>query len=250
MAKGNVLHDWHAEILAMRSFNRFLADECADLAANVMGSIGQWVSWRQECEAFGRDKLDIDGEKEMHAPDQRFALQEDVSIHMYCSEAPCGDASMELTMAEQEDATPWTQSHSPASTDDAMMGRGRFDRLGVVRRKPARPDAPPTLSKSCSDKLALKQCTGLLSALTARLIWPGNVYLSTLVLPESQHVPEALERAFGADGRMRFVYHWRTSFFKALAYGAALASTVLSRRSCRWLETFADLVLFCLKANS
>ncbi|KAG6029845.1 hypothetical protein E4U41_000259 [Claviceps citrina] len=27
-ANGNVIHDWHAEVLAMRAFNRFLLDEC------------------------------------------------------------------------------------------------------------------------------------------------------------------------------------------------------------------------------
>lgn len=124
---------------------------------------------------------------------------------------------MELTMAKQEDATPWPSSMPPEQAvnghacsldrpSDAeatsLHGRGHFDQLGKVRRKPSRPDAPPTLSKSCSDKLALKQCTGLLSALTAQLIWPGNIYLLSLTIPESAYVPEACERAFGATGRM------------------------------------------------
>ena len=105
---------------------------------------------------------------------------------------------MELTMNAQQDATPW------AGTDSAglLNGRGHFSELGVVRRKPARSDAPLTLSKSCSDKLALKQCTSVLSALSNLLLSPRNAYLHELVLPASQHVREATARSFGPHGRM------------------------------------------------
>ncbi|GAB7340023.1 hypothetical protein MBLNU457_6527t2 [Dothideomycetes sp. NU457] len=110
-------------------------------------------------------------------------------------------------MNQQEDPTPWT-STKPTCKDgssETLLGRGYFSDLGVVRRKPSRPDAPITLSKSCSDKLALKQCTSMLSSVTASVIDPANAFLSTLVLPESQIVPKACQRAFGANGRMRLV---------------------------------------------
>ena len=187
LAKGNVLHDWHAEVLALRAFNRFLVDECADLARRGVGSRGRWVRWRRSGEGM--------------AP---FVLHDEVGIHMFCSEAPCGDASMELTMVGLEDCAPWIYS-SPAESELAeggMLGRGYFDQLGVVRRKPSRGDAPGTLSKSCSDKLAMKQCTGLLSGLVARLVEGRDVYLGTLVLPEGQCVRRACERAFGDGGRL------------------------------------------------
>ena len=63
-----------------------------------------------------------------------------------------------------------------------------------------------TLSKSCSDKLALKQCTSLLTGMTAAIIVPNNAYIDTLILPQSQYVPEACERAFGASGRMHSLH--------------------------------------------
>ncbi|KAK5736539.1 hypothetical protein LTR17_007358 [Elasticomyces elasticus] len=217
LANGNVLHDWHAEILAIRALNRWLLDECEELVRKGKEAESRWVAWRQE----------FDGEKSRSAqatavehplePDaakhqcsdadcgagedwqgQPFSLQDNVHIHLYVSDAPCGDASMELTMAAQPDSTPWTSQPS----EDDMLGRGNFDRLGVVRRKPARPDAPTTLSKSCSDKLAMKQCTSLLSGPVSLLIHSGNLYLETLVLPEGRYVPTAVERAFGAEGRM------------------------------------------------
>ena len=67
----------------------------------------------------------------------------------------------------------------------------------------ARPDSPPSLSKSCSDKLALKQCTSLLSSPTSLLFSPENAYLHSLILPLSQYVDSACNRAFGRTGRMR-----------------------------------------------
>ena len=69
----------------------------------------------------------------------------------------------------------------------------------------ARSDAPATLSKSCTDKLALKQCSSVLSSLTSILFHPRNVYLESLILPASQHVPKATTRAFGALGRMKLL---------------------------------------------
>jgi len=116
---------------------------------------------------------------------------------------------MELTMAAQEDASPWEvppvavldPSEEPVAA--SLPGRGYFSQLGVVRRKPARGDAPPTLSKSCSDKLALKQCTSLLSSVTSLFVSPENIYLETLILPESQYSAVACDRSFSAGGRMK-----------------------------------------------
>src|SRR6187402_1945264 len=118
---------------------------------------------------------------------------------------------MELTMAAQEDATPWdlppstnTSSHTPSSPTNTTVlhGRGYFSALGSVRRKPSRPDAPPTLSKSCSDKISLKQSTSLLSSISSLLISPDNIYIHSLILPSSQYSAVACTRAFSDSGRL------------------------------------------------
>lgn len=142
-----------------------------------------------------------------------FEIQPDVKFYMYCTCAPCGDASMELCMAAQEDATPWevTRSVDPSAADqnsphgETMLdGRAHFSLLGVVRRKPARMDAEATRSKSCSDKLALRQVSSLLSCETSLLVAPTeNAYLAGLVLPEDEISRVACDRAFGGNGRMR-----------------------------------------------
>ena len=121
-AKGLVLHDWHAEVLAMRAFNRYLLDECYLLAQSP---------------ATKSDILTRRSEHETSSPlaPQPFAIHVDVKMLMYCSEAPCGDASMELIMAKQEDASPWPVP-LPSETNAGLLGRGSFSELGVVRRKP------------------------------------------------------------------------------------------------------------------
>ncbi|KAH8597792.1 adenosine-deaminase [Bisporella sp. PMI_857] len=201
-AQGIVLHDWHAEVLAIRSLNRFLLNECYALATDKKPS-SEFIRFRTAEEKTGSHF-------------QPFALQDGIDLHMYCSEAPCGDASMELTMAAQEDSTPWEipqgsfdnitstniVNELTTSSEPALQGRSYFSLLGAVRRKPSRLDAPPTLSKSCSDKLALKQCTSLLSSSTSLLISPSSIYLSSITLPSSQHSSTACTRAFSASGRM------------------------------------------------
>lgn len=197
-ATGRILHDWHAEVLVIRAFNHFVLQECKAI-----------ITDGKESEYIRR----ISSATADEPPRERrhFCWREDVTLHMYCSEAPCGDASMELTISAQQDASPWESPLPPhlmpkgtseSTPELALLGRACFDQLGVVRRKPARADAPPSLSKSCSDKLALKQCTSLLGSPAALLVSPTGVYLSSLVLPESQFSAAACARCFSARGRL------------------------------------------------
>lgn len=130
---------------------------------------------------------------------------------------------MELCMAAQEDPTPWEiPLGAESKTDEAstiptlLNGRGYFSNLGVVRRKPSRADAESTLSKSCSDKLALRQVSSLLSYPTSLLVAPTDAaYIAGLVLPEEEISHVACNRAFGdgETGRMRELkgQHWGTN---------------------------------------
>jgi len=102
-------------------------------------------------------------------------------------------------MNAQHDATPWLPTELKV-----LPGREFFSRLGIVRRKPARRDAPVSMSKSCSDKLALKQCMSLLSSITSLFVAPTSAtYLHAMVLPHDQIIASGWTRAFSADlGRM------------------------------------------------
>ncbi|TVY25543.1 tRNA-specific adenosine deaminase [Lachnellula hyalina] len=233
-AQGVVLHDWHAEVLAIRSFNRFLLEECNSLALSKKKS-SEYVRVRDE---FERTDSQF----------QPFALKDGINLHMYCSEAPCGDASMELTMASQDDATPWSLPQSidtlspetphiaDSGQEPILHGRSYFSALGIVRRKPSRPDAPPTLSKSCTDKLSLKQSTSLLSSIASLLISPANIYIHTLVLPSSQLSTTAVTRAFSPSGRLEPLVgnQWEGGYsFKHFRILSTEKEFAFSRRSAK-----------------
>jgi hypothetical protein len=74
-AQGVTIHDWHAEILTIRSLNRVLLDECHELAKSYDES-NRFIRRRSREETT-----------ENHF--QPFALNDEISLHMYCSEAPC-----------------------------------------------------------------------------------------------------------------------------------------------------------------
>ena len=74
-AHGVTIHDWHAEILAIRSFNRSLLQECDFLFKS--NTVSNKIIRRRS-----RDE-----QTETHF--QPFALNDGISLHMYCSEAPC-----------------------------------------------------------------------------------------------------------------------------------------------------------------
>lgn len=233
--RGLVLHDCHAEILAIRAFNYWLLNECSGVLARER-NLDSYSNETQSPAA----KRNINGEATASPFVRRrrlntelpslsspswppFELQPDIKIYMYCTCAPCGDASMELCMAAQEDATPWeitrkapssggsdtdaseqAGSSSSSAVPILLDGRAHFSLLGVVRRKPARADAESTRSKSCSDKLALRQVSSLLSYETSLLVAPTeNAYLEGLILPEAEISRGACERSFGGTGRMK-----------------------------------------------
>ncbi|KAL4911219.1 adenosine deaminase/editase [Aspergillus multicolor] len=209
---GLVLHDCHAEILAMRAFNYWLISECRSvLEAEKQQQQQQPPNPGAMEEAtlpspFIRRRQQFS--KDSTLPP--FEIHPDIHIYMYCTCAPCGDASMELVMAAQEDATPWelptTSPSIPSSSTGPLSGRGHFSRLGVVRRKPARADAESTKSKSCSDKIALRQVSGLLSYASSLLVAvTENVYIRGLVMPEEEITETGCGRCFGGgvDGRMK-----------------------------------------------
>ncbi|PLN80836.1 hypothetical protein BDW42DRAFT_194196 [Aspergillus taichungensis] len=225
--KGLVLHDWHAEVLVMRAFNYWLLSECRGLlAAEFLSSeegehSSRFIRFRQRSRSQASRSTNPTSNQSPDSlyphPGPPFELQPDVKVYMYCTCAPCGDASMELCMAAQDDPTPWAtpdidaNAHLSPDPDDPgpkpeltlLDGRAHFSRLGVVRRKPSRADAVATKSKSCSDKLALRQVSSLLSCGSSLLVAATqNAYLEGIVLPDEEISREGCDRAFGDGGRM------------------------------------------------
>jgi tRNA-specific adenosine deaminase 1 len=161
---GKIVHDMHAEILALRLFNLFLLEECYKLEQGNSKFV----------EKFG----------------DKFKLRDEIRLVLYISEPPCGDASLAYSAKGEEG---WNEEPEK-KRQKVLRGRSFYGRVGAVRTKPGRSDSLITLSKSCSDKLCAKQELGLTNALTAPL-FPHNCYLDSIVVRDG--LKSDFDRCFG-----------------------------------------------------
>jgi len=154
--RGDALHDSHAEVIARRGAIRWLLEEVqrdaqaqgqnehpTSTPASVSVSKSAWVCARD---------------------DGLYVLRDNAHLWMYASTVPCGDASMGILAATQD---PEVSARMDAivrpllSPDAPSRGREGYARLGVLRTKPGRADAPRVLSMSCSDKIARWSVLGI-----------------------------------------------------------------------------------------
>ncbi|KAF8520072.1 adenosine deaminase/editase [Gautieria morchelliformis] len=177
-ANGDAVHDSHAEVLARRGAIRWLMEEICRCTRQA----SEWIEPKES---------------------GKWGLKASVSLHMYISTLPCGDASMRtLAAAPQDPAMAALKSTSPLPVPEenaAARGRDNYSLLGVLRTKPGRADSPPTLSMSCSDKIARWCVLGIQGALATHIL--DAVYVDELILgdvgPDSEEsVREDCERAF------------------------------------------------------
>ena len=192
--RGDTLHDSHAEVLARRGAVRWLYEEIRRCCAG--GDTSEWIQRR--------------------ASSGKYALNDGVELHMYISTIPCkhsqipyqntpltcflgGDASTRLLASTQLIQDPSmatlksTSSFAPLPPNAASRGRDNYALLGVLRTKPGRADSPPTISMSCSDKIASWCVLGTQGALASEVMQP--VYSRGLVVglddvPEEESVRE------------------------------------------------------------
>ncbi|KAJ4472103.1 adenosine deaminase/editase [Lentinula aciculospora] len=157
--QGEAVHDSHAEILARRGAIRWLLEEI--LHYRVGGS--QWI--------------------ERQAGVYRF--REGIHLHMYISTVPCGDASTRFLAASQDPEMASMKNSAAVSHDEGTAARGRnnYNLFNVLRTKPGRADSPPTLSLSCSDKIASWSWLGIQGAFGATFFTQG-IYIRKIVIGE------------------------------------------------------------------
>ncbi|KAK9767609.1 hypothetical protein K7432_002496 [Basidiobolus ranarum] len=201
---GDALHDSHAEVLARRGFNKYLLDQASIVAKGGSSDV------LKRCDKYE----EIDGNE--GTPFE--LISSDITFHMYVSHCPCGDASTTSLANEQslealenytnfkkrktlDEAKVITENvesiettvNQPTSANSLKRGRVDYDCINVLRTKPGRGDAEPTLSMSCSDKIARWNVLGLQSAMLSSLIPP--IYLSSITIGdlfEEQSVTRAL----------------------------------------------------------
>lgn len=176
-SNGKMVHDCHAEILSMRGFNTVILKHIKNLEQGMLS-----------------DLLDKDNSKYSWKPENKIIL--------YISRMPCGDASMD-TMEDQSGSTSEFKitDDEPSQyllegNNTILRGRLNFSKRGYVRSKPGRYDSQITFSKSCSDKICMKQITSLLNSVTYDL-FTEPVYLDYLLIPSLESTDfQGLKRCF------------------------------------------------------
>ncbi|KAF9069910.1 hypothetical protein BDP27DRAFT_1221870 [Rhodocollybia butyracea] len=157
-AQGEAVHDSHAEIIARRGAIRWLFEEI--LREKISGS--QWI------------------EQQEHS----YRFKQGIELRMYISTVPCGDASTRFLAALQDpEMAALKDSVVMSQPEGTARGRNNYHLYGVLRTKPGRADSPPTLSLSCSDKIASWAFLGIQGTLGARFFGEG-VYVQRIVIGE------------------------------------------------------------------
>ncbi|XBW35360.1 hypothetical protein QEN19_000925 [Hanseniaspora menglaensis] len=185
---GRLIHDSHAEILSLRSFNLLVMNHMKRLLGNKDFSFS----------SENLEQNDIMSQMICFSkPEKRFKwINNKYKLGLYISHCPCGDCSV---VAEQNldkiEYEKWEDDHVKQyimpENKTLLRGRNNVTKLGFVRSKPGRMDSIPSFSKSCTDKLLQKQLLGINNSLTYDLLDGMEIFLDYLVLPQ----PETYRKA-------------------------------------------------------
>jgi hypothetical protein len=246
-ASGLVVNDCHAEVLARRAFLRYLYAEA--------------LSWTERKPEASEQSI-----FERHPTSRRLVLKPQHSLHLFISEAPCGDAAIyelreevvdelvqqravreaedqcgETAMVERSELrlTGAKSRVKRARTDDSERERHsppgkRFAQaLGIARVKSGRSDLPlekQTLSMSCSDKLTKWNALGLQGSLL--LQWFDPIFLSSIVVSEDEQAMSAAKQEQALQRALCARLHERGALTHAPACEARVAPKIpqFSRR--------------------
>lgn len=192
---GNILNDSHAEIMCRRGFIRYLYEQL-NLSISESPSIF---------------KFDENQKK--------FKLNDEISFHLFSTHSPCGDASIYDNDAAPSAKKIKLQPEALTGANDSLgqcilLSQGSnanftgakiicdnfnetqdlmIQSSGNIRTKPGRGD--PTLSVSCSDKLAKWNVLGMQGALLHQFL-AEPIYYDSLTFCDSNFCDiEATERA-------------------------------------------------------
>ncbi|WRT70027.1 uncharacterized protein IL334_007020 [Kwoniella shivajii] len=192
---GDTLHDSHAEIIARRGFIRWLISQatlCVRMSNEPRAEEGEQ---RDIDNNEQRDREQEEVYVEFDHGSGSFHLKKGVQVYLYISMLPCGDASTVYTASHQshEEALNWVESDASTSSttsatstlnselEQVMRGRNGYKSISSLRTKPGRPDSIPSISMSCSDKIASWSVLGIQGGLLSNL-FREPIYLDGIVI--------------------------------------------------------------------
>ncbi|XVF33361.1 hypothetical protein REPUB_Repub17cG0161900 [Reevesia pubescens] len=177
--RGDIVNDSHAEIIARRALLRFFYAEIQRLNDNL-NKQGQNETKLLQANGLENSifQSNLDGSGGI-----QYKLRAGWKLHLYISQLPCGDASLNSA------ASLIDEHHQSVIklSDESRGNSGDCSQLiGLVQRKPGRGDT--TLSVSCSDKIARWNIVGVQGALLSYFLQP--VYLCSITVGKSPYVSE------------------------------------------------------------
>lgn len=204
-SQGDILSDSHAEVLVRRSFIRFLYHHMKLLLQKQTSDVL----------CFNENS-------------GKFCLKPEIQIHFFISHVPCGDAVIfpksfnDPNLLTDSDIEPKRKKFKKnISADNLDIENHDMDKVigdiyrtgakcvkgdlqdskrpgkdyhvvGVLRTKPGR--GIPTLSMSCSDKIALWNVCGLQGALLSHFL-ERPIYVSSFIFGNCPYNEKAIQRA-------------------------------------------------------